>query len=79
MEHRLRLADGRTLACLELGDPSGAPVLYFHGFPGSRLEARVAATAAAGLGVRLLSVDRPGFGQSTFHPRRRIGSWRRTG
>jgi pimeloyl-ACP methyl ester carboxylesterase len=75
MEHRLRLADGRTLACLELGDPSGAPVLYFHGFPGSRLEARVAATAAARLGVRLLSVDRPGFGQSTFHPGRRIGSW----
>jgi pimeloyl-ACP methyl ester carboxylesterase len=75
MEHRLRLADGRTLACLELGDPSGSPVLYFHGYPGSRLEARVAAAAAARLGVRLLSVDRPGFGQSTFHPGRRIGSW----
>lgn len=74
-EHRLRLADGRTLACLELGDPSGAPVLYFHGFPGSRLEARVAAPAAARLGLRLLSVDRPGFGQSTFQARRRIGGW----
>ena len=74
-EHRLRLADGRTLACLELGDPSGPPVLYFHGYPGSRLEARVAATAAARLGLRLLSVDRPGFGQSTFQPGRRIGDW----
>lgn len=74
-EHRLRLADGRTLACLELGDPSGPPVLYFHGYPGSRLEARVAATAAARLGLRLLSVDRPGFGQSTFQSRRRIGNW----
>jgi pimeloyl-ACP methyl ester carboxylesterase len=74
-EHRLRLADGRTLACLELGDPSGLPVLYFHGFPGSRLEARVAAAAAARLGLRLLSVDRPGFGQSTFQARRRIGGW----
>ena len=74
-EHRVRLPDGRTLACLELGDPAGPPVLYFHGFPGSRLEARVAADAAARLGVRLLGVDRPGFGQSTFRPGRTIGGW----
>lgn len=74
-EHRLRLADGRTLACLELGTPSGVPVLYFHGYPGSRLEARVAAAVAGRLGLRLLSVDRPGFGQSTFQPGRRIGGW----
>lgn len=74
-EHRLRLADGRTLACLEFGDPAGPPVLYFHGYPGSRLEAGVAATAAGRLGVRLLAVDRPGFGQSTFQAGRRIGGW----
>jgi len=74
-EHRIRLADGRTLACLELGDPSGPPVFYFHGYPGSRLEARVAAAAAHRLGLRLLSVDRPGFGQSTFQAGRRIGGW----
>lgn len=74
-EHRLRLPDGRTLACLELGDRTGPPVLYFHGYPGSRFEARVAAAAAARLGVRLLAVDRPGFGQSTFQPGRRIGGW----
>ncbi len=57
-EHRLRLADGRLLACLELGDSSGPPVLYFHGYPGSRLEARVAGAAAQRLGLRLLAVDR---------------------
>jgi pimeloyl-ACP methyl ester carboxylesterase len=74
-EHRLRLPDGRTLACLELGDPAGAPVLYFHGYPGSRLEARVAAAAARRLGLRLLAVDRPGFGQSTFQAGRRVGGW----
>ena len=74
-EHRLRLADGRTLACLELGEPAGPPVLYFHGFPGSRLEARVAADAATRLGVRLLAVDRPGFGQSTFQPGRTVADW----
>ncbi len=61
-EHRLRLADGRTLACLELGDPEGSPVLYFHGYPGSRLEGRLAAGAARRHGLRLIAPDRPGFG-----------------
>lgn len=74
-EHRIRLADERTLACLELGDPGGAPVIYFHGFPGSRLEARLAADAAERLGLRLLAPDRPGFGESTFLPGRTIGNW----
>lgn len=77
IEHRVRLADGRTLACLELGDPAGPPVLYFHGYPGSRLEARAAAAAAAArrVGVRLLALDRPGFGQSTFQAGRTIAGW----
>jgi pimeloyl-ACP methyl ester carboxylesterase len=74
-EHRLRLADGRTLACLELGDPGGSPVLYFHGYPGSRLEGRLAAGAARRHGLRLLAPDRPGFGQSTFLPGRTISAW----
>ena len=74
-EHRIALADGRTLACLELGDALGFPVLYFHGFPGSRLEARIAAPAAGRLGLRMLAPDRPGFGESTYQPRRSIGSW----
>lgn len=74
-EHRLRLADGRTLAWLALGDPGGRPVLYFHGFPGSRLEGRLAADAARKLGLRLLAPDRPGFGESTYQPGRTIGAW----
>lgn len=74
-EHRIRLADGRTLACLELGDPGGAPVLYFHGYPGSRLEARLAAQPAARLGLRLLAADRPGFGESSLQPGRTLGAW----
>lgn len=74
-EYRLRLADGRTLGFLELGDPAGRPVLYFHGYPGSRLEARLAAGAARRLGLRVLAPDRPGFGESTFQPGRTIGAW----
>lgn len=74
-EHRLRLADGRILACLELGDSGESPVLYFHGYPGSRLEGRLAAGAAWRHGLRLLAPDRPGFGESTFLPGRTIGAW----
>ena len=74
-EYRLQLADGRTLACLALGDPGGSTVLYFHGYPGSRLEGRLAAGAARRLGLRLLAPDRPGFGESTFQPGRTLGSW----
>lgn len=74
-EYRIRLADGRILACLELGDTKGKPVLYCHGYPGSRLEARLAADAAGRLGLRLLAPDRPGAGFSTFQPGRTIGAW----
>ncbi|MGE3480293.1 MAG: alpha/beta fold hydrolase [Gammaproteobacteria bacterium] len=74
-EHRLRLADGRTIAYLDLGDAGGSPIFYFHGYPGSRLEARLAAGAAQGHGLRMLAPDRPGFGQSTFLPGRTIGAW----
>ena len=73
--YRIRLADGRTLACLALGDPEGRPVLYFHGYPGSRLEGRLAADPTRRLGLRLIAPDRPGFGESTFQQSRTIGAW----
>jgi pimeloyl-ACP methyl ester carboxylesterase len=75
IEHRLRLRDGRRLACLELGAATGRPVIYQHGYPGSRLEARLAAATAARLGLRLLAPDRPGFGESSFQPGRTLGAW----
>ena len=75
MEYRLTLADERTLACLALGVSAGEPVMYFHGYPGSRLEARLAAAAAARLGICIYSLDRPGFGGSTFQPGRTLRDW----
>ena len=32
------LADGRRLGFAEYGDPTGTPILYFHGLPASRLD-----------------------------------------
>jgi pimeloyl-ACP methyl ester carboxylesterase len=69
------LRDGRALSFAEFGDPSGKPVFYFHGFPGSRIEASLAASAAEDTGVRLIAVDRPGYGRSDFKPGRRIIDW----
>jgi pimeloyl-ACP methyl ester carboxylesterase len=74
----LALADGRRLGYAEFGDPSGAPCLYFHFSPGSRLEP---AAVFSGLrqawlrGVRLVSADRPGFGLSDRQPTRTLLDW----
>ncbi len=72
-EHRL--PDGRTLAYQEWGDPGGYPVFYFHGTPGSRLEGAFADGAARARHFRLVAVDRPGFGRSTFQPGRTFAGW----
>ena len=69
------LPDGRALAYVQRGDPAGRPVLYFHGIPGSRLDAWGADDLVARLGVRLVAVDRPGFGRSDPRPGRRLLDW----
>ncbi len=74
-DRTLRLRDGRFLGYAEVGDPDGRPVLYFHGFPGSRLEARLTHAAAAGGGVRVIALDRPGMGLSTHKPGRGFLDW----
>lgn len=69
-----RLPDGRELAYEEYGSPQGRPVFFFHGTPGSRIF-RPPDEVTRRLGVRLLCVDRPGYGCSTFQPGRRILDW----
>jgi pimeloyl-ACP methyl ester carboxylesterase len=71
----IRLHDGRALGYAEYGAPEGKPVLYFNGYPGTRLEARLISDAAAKTGVRLIGIDRPGLGLSDFQPGRRLLDW----
>ena len=75
LDGRLQLPDGRCLGYTDLGDASGPLVLYFHGTPGSRLEAALIADEALACGVRLVSLDRPGLGLSTPQPGRRVLDW----
>lgn len=69
------LRDGRTLGFAEYGAPDGKPLLYFHGHPGCRWEARFLAEAASRAQVRLIGIDRPGMGLSTYKPKRRLLDW----
>lgn len=56
--------DGRQLAYTTYGDPTGRPLLFCHGTPGSRLLGRLLDAPAARRGVRLIAPDRPGIGGS---------------
>ena len=72
---QLTLADGRTLSYAEYGDASGAPMLFFHGTPGSRLQPRPLDEPAQRLGVRVIAPERPGFGASSPKPGRTFGQY----
>jgi pimeloyl-ACP methyl ester carboxylesterase len=71
----MELSDGRELAWVELGDPSGQPVIGFHGTPGSRFQLVIDEDSVRKAGVRLVSVDRPGYGHSTYQPGRTLAGW----
>lgn len=67
--------DGRTLAFARYGARAGRPLYFFHGFPGSRLQAALVHEQARRADVCLVAIDRPGFGRSTPQPRRLILDW----
>jgi len=66
---------GLSLAWNEFGDPSGKPVFYYHGWPSSRLQARLAHHIARDRGLRLIAMDRPGIGKSTLVRERKLVDW----
>jgi pimeloyl-ACP methyl ester carboxylesterase len=71
----ITLQDGRTLGYAEYGDHKGKPVIYFHGWPSSRLQSKLADKKAKRKHVRLIAVDRPGFGLSTYQEGRTMLDW----
>jgi pimeloyl-ACP methyl ester carboxylesterase len=72
MQYKLR--DGRMLAYEQYGDPQGRPVVFFHGTPGSRLF-HPPDEVTKRMKVRLICVDRPGYGGSTFQSGRQMLDW----
>jgi pimeloyl-ACP methyl ester carboxylesterase len=72
LNQQIRLRDGRMLGFAEYGVPTGVPIVYFHGWPSSRLEPYAVREVCVQLGVRMIAADRPGFGLSDFQPGRTI-------
>lgn len=68
------LRDGRRLSFDQQGPHDGPAVLYFHGAGASAL-ARPPGDIATAAGVRLVSVERPGIGESDPLPHRSIVDW----
>src|SRR6266704_6629865 len=71
----LEVADGRRVAYDVAGDPDGVPVFFQHGTGDSRLCKYPDDSVTAGLGVRLVTADRPGVGASSPYKHRRILDW----
>jgi pimeloyl-ACP methyl ester carboxylesterase len=63
----ITLADGRTLAYAQWGDPNGSPVFNLHGTPGCRLNRHPDNAKLAATGARIVTYDRPGYGASDRH------------
>lgn len=62
------LPDGRLLEYWEGGDPDGRGIVYHGGTPASRLFGRLGHEVALDIGVRLVSISRPGYGGSAMPP-----------
>ncbi len=66
------LPDGRQIAYVDGGDPAGYPVLGLHGTPGCRLNRSPDDSVYARSGVRYITTDRAGYGQSSRHRGRSV-------
>jgi pimeloyl-ACP methyl ester carboxylesterase len=65
LEHRITLRDGRTLAAAEWGDADGLPLISIHGTPGGRIGWWKDPTIYHRFGIRRITFDRAGYGDST--------------
>jgi pimeloyl-ACP methyl ester carboxylesterase len=80
LDQVLVLPDGREVGYDDYGGP-GVAVLCCHGGPGNRRqrltgpETLATVARARELGLRLIGIDRPGYGLSTLEPGRTIASW----
>ena len=74
-EGTIAMPDGRTVGFATYGPDDGTPVVWCHGGPGSRLEPAALEPFLASIGLRVIGVDRPGYGLSSLRPGRSIADW----
>jgi len=71
----IKLSDGRQLGFAEYGEPKGKPIFFFPGGPSTRLFHHPNESVATSLGARIISLDRPGYGLSSYQPGRTLLDW----
>jgi pimeloyl-ACP methyl ester carboxylesterase len=71
-ELTIEATDGRSLTVYDAGDPDGRPLLFHHGTPSSGAPFDRHVELARRQGVRLLSYDRAGYGESTRNAQRTV-------
>lgn len=73
---KIRLRDGRILSYSECGNiTTGMPVLFCFGLMTSSISVMFAHKIALQNNLRILAVDYPGIGESTFQENRQLSDW----
>ena len=72
--NKFLLDGGREITFSHLGDKTGVPILYIHGFPGSRydIKAFFDTDSLKEKGLQVISFDRPGLGASEIKTNRDV-------
>jgi pimeloyl-ACP methyl ester carboxylesterase len=71
----IHLRNEGSVAIAEYGDKTGQPIFFCHGWPSSRTMAELTHEAARELNLRIISPDRPGVRDSSFHAERTLLDW----
>lgn len=75
LDGNLNVGADRVVGFADYGPGDGSAVLWCHGGPGCRLSAGYVASTAAENGIRIIGIDRPGYGISSPRPGRTIADW----
>ena len=71
-KHLTKAADGRTIAVHTTGSPEGRAVFLLHGTPGVGYGPSPRPLVLHRLGIHLIGIDRPGYGDSDRLPGRTV-------
>ena len=71
----IKLKNGKTISYSVYGNKNGYPILMCHGANGTRLQAMKFADTADELNLKIITPDRPGYGESTTEEKRDYLEW----
>jgi pimeloyl-ACP methyl ester carboxylesterase len=69
------MPDGRNVRVRQLGPDQGSPVVHLHGIPSSCVEFAHLEAVLTRLDVRLISIERPGYGVSDPNNFESVAAW----